>query len=138
MVAMEIEPDLPWQAALVRDADISWISLNSSKPGRPATTSFVVHSTNAWADEHLDAPADDVRSHMLEQFSSVAGVDLARVCHVDLQRWRFANLPRQQGSACFVDADSNIAACGDWFIRGRVEAAFSSAIALLKTIDDQL
>ena len=138
MLGMETPPDLQWQAALVRDADISWISLNSSKPGRPATTTFVVHSTNAWADAHIDDPTAAVRSYMLEQFSSVTGIDVSRLAHIDLHRWRFANLPRQDDPACLVDPDRNIAACGDWFIRGRVEAAFSSAVALLKSIDDHL
>ena len=84
MLGMETAPDLPWQAALVRDADISWISVNSSKPGRPATTSFVVHSTNTWADEHFDDSIDAIRAYMLEQFASVTGIDESRLCHIDL------------------------------------------------------
>ena len=40
---------LPWQATRVRDADISWMSANHSKPGRPIGYSLLVHSTNAWA-----------------------------------------------------------------------------------------
>lgn len=138
MLGMENLPGLPWQAALVRNADISWISLNSSKPGRPAKIAFVVHSTNAWADQHLDAPAADVRRHMLEQFSMVTGIDASSACHLDLHRWRYANLPRQGGEAFLVDPDRSLAACGDWFVRGRVEAAFSSAFALLRALDGRL
>mgnify|MGYP001824661449 FL=1 len=41
--------NLPWDAALVRNADISWISVNSSKPARGSAVSLLVHSTNAWA-----------------------------------------------------------------------------------------
>jgi predicted NAD/FAD-dependent oxidoreductase len=138
MLGMADLPDLSWQAALVRDADISWISLNSSKPGRPAKTSFVVHSTNAWADRHIEAPAADVRSHMLTQFSMVTGLEESSVDPVDLHRWRYANLARQHGQAFVVDPDQNLAACGDWFVRGRVEGAFSSAVALLHALADQL
>ena len=32
LLGFESSLDLPWQAALVHDADISWISVNSSKP----------------------------------------------------------------------------------------------------------
>ena len=86
MLGMETPPETAWQAALVRDADISWISLNSSKPGRPAPTSFVVHSTNAWADVHIDDPPGAIRDHMLEQFSLVTGIDVSSLSHIDLHR----------------------------------------------------
>ena len=138
MLGMDTRPELAWQAALVRDADIGWVSLNSSKPGRPALTSFVVHSTNSWADEHMDDPPGAIRDYMLEQFSSVTGIDTSSLSHIDLHRWRFANSPRQDGPPCLVDADRSIAACGDWFVRGRVEGAFSSAVALLDVIAEHL
>ena len=138
MLGMETRPETTWQAALVRDADISWISLNSSKPGRPAPSSFVVHSTNAWADEHIDDPPEAVKDRMLDQFSWVTGIDSSRLAHIDLHRWRFANSPRQAGPQCLVDADRCIAACGDWLVRGRVEGAFSSAVALLDAIAEHL
>ena len=45
---------IEFDAALVRERDISWISLNSSKPGRPEACSLLVHSTNLWADAHIE------------------------------------------------------------------------------------
>ncbi|MFN7094048.1 MAG: NAD(P)/FAD-dependent oxidoreductase, partial [Burkholderiales bacterium] len=41
--------DLDFDEALVKNADISCISVNSSKPGRNGLFSVVVHSTNKWA-----------------------------------------------------------------------------------------
>ncbi|MEP6446400.1 MAG: NAD(P)-binding protein, partial [Hyphomicrobiales bacterium] len=46
--------DFKYDAALVRDDVISWISVNSSKPGKPGGTSLLVHSTNDWADAHSE------------------------------------------------------------------------------------
>ncbi len=37
MLGFEEPPHLPWQAALVHNADISWVSVNSSKPDRSGT-----------------------------------------------------------------------------------------------------
>ena len=123
--------ELPWQAALVRQADISWISVNSSKPGRERPFTLVVHSTNAWADAHIDGDAESVRRHLLSEASFVTGVDLGNADCCQVHRWRYANIPRQKnGDAFWIDEASKLAACGDWFVRGRIEAAFTSADAL--------
>ncbi len=130
--------DLPWQAALVRDADISWISVNSSKPGRPAATSLVVHSTNAWANAHIDDDIETVRQHLCEVVSTVAGIDAAGAAHCSVHRWRYANVDRQRGDRFAIDPRRTLAVCGDWFVRGRVEAAFSSANALVERLTREI
>ena len=118
---------LQWQAALVRNADISWISVNSSKPARKSPFTLVVHSTNAWAQAHMDDDSDVVLGHMLDEASKVTGEDLRSAAHRQVQRWRYANVDRQTGPAYFLDDDKKLAACGDWCVRGRIEAAFTSA-----------
>ena len=123
-------PDMPWQAALVHDADIRWISTDSSKPGRPAGPSVVVHSTNAWANAHLDDNQEIAQEHLAGQLFEVTGIDASAATFTSLHRWRYANVDRQCGDPCALDADQRLAACGDWFVRGRVEGAFNSAMAL--------
>ena len=119
--------DLPWDAALVRNGDISWISVNSSKPGRGPAFSMVVHSTNAWADAHMENDIDLVHGHMLDEASLVTGLELRTATHREVHRWRYANIGKQSGPTYVVDDANRIAACGDWCVRGRIEAAFSSA-----------
>ena len=123
-------PELDWQAALVREADISWISVNSSKPGRPAEPTLVVHSTNAWANEHLDDQLEAVQQHLTAELLAVSGIDANTATFAALHRWRYANVDRQTGDPYALDAERRLAACGDWFVRGRVEGAFTSAAAL--------
>ena len=138
LLGFEARVKLPWQAALVRDADISWISVNSSKPGRPAATSLVVHSTNAWANAHIDDNLDAVRHHLLQSFSQVTGIDAAAPEYAAVHRWRYANVDRQDGERFALDARQKLAVCGDWFVRGRVEAAFSSARALVRRLTQEV
>ncbi len=126
--------DLQWQAALVRNADISWISVNSSKPGRKRPFTLVVHSTNAWADAHIDDDIDGVHAHLLEEASLVVGMDVSRAAHSQVHRWRYANIARQTGPTYFLDEVNQLAACGDWCVRGRIEAAFTSANDLSKSL----
>lgn len=123
-------PELDWQAALVRDADISWVSVNSSKPGRSAEPALVVHSTNAWANEHLDDQAEAVQQHLAAELFEVTGTDADTATFAALHRWRYANIDRQAGDPYALDAEQRLAACGDWFVGGRVEGAFTSARAL--------
>lgn len=134
MLGFDEAVELPWQAALVRDADISWISVNHSKPGRPPAPSLVVHSTNAWADAHADDDSEAVRRHLVDEFCAVTGVDTAAAAFIDVHRWRYANVDPQGGDSYAVDPDQRLAACGDWFVRGRVEGAFASADALAQRL----
>ena len=134
LIGFEGTVDLSWQAALVEDADISWISVNSSKPGRPADSSLVVHSTNAWADDHIDDERDALQRHLADEVRDVTGIDPATAAFVGLHRWRYANSDRQDGDVYALDTGQRLAACGDWFVRGRVEGAFTSARALAERI----
>ncbi len=118
---------LPWDAALVRNADISWVSVNSSKPARGDAFTLLVHSTNRWADAHIDDDEASVVEHMMEALERICGDAVGSYDHRELHRWRYANIGRQNGDTCFVDESIRLAACGDWFVRGRVEAAFTSA-----------
>ena len=86
MLGFRDEPPLPWQAALVHNADISWVSVNSSKPERPAPFTMVVHSTNAYADAHIDAPLASVERHLSAELFAVTGIDSQDTDFCDLHR----------------------------------------------------
>ena len=120
---------LDWDAALVKDADISWISVNSSKPGRGPAPALLVHATNRWADEHIEDDPAQVKATLLTETCRVTDADL-RPAHAALHRWRFANIDRQHGATHAIFPDQRLGVCGDWFIRGRIEAASLSAMDL--------
>ena len=138
MLGFQDALELPWQAALVRNADISWVSVNSSKPGRKEGFTLVVHSTNAWADAHIDDDTDSVLEHMVREASLVTGQDLSVAAHCQAHRWRYANIDKQTGPACFIDERRQLAVCGDWFLRGRIEAAFTSANELARELEQYI
>lgn len=125
---------LPWHAARVLEADISWISVDNSKPGRPDQCCLVAHSTNAWAAANLEVPAAQARAHLLQEVTEVLGIDAAQASHSDLHRWRYANLQRRDGNPPLIDAEQRLAVCGDWLVHGRVEAAFQSAERMLTAL----
>lgn len=138
MLGFEEPLELPWHAAVVRNSDVSWVSVNSSKPGRKAPYTLVIHATNAWANAHIDEDRDYVRENMLSTASLACGKDLREAVHCEVQRWRYANIGKQNGPASFIDDEAKLAACGDWFVHGKVEAAFCSASDLSLRLMERL
>jgi predicted NAD/FAD-dependent oxidoreductase len=125
-----------FDAARVLDADISWVSRNNTKPGRSAEPTVVVHATNAWADEHVDVDIDTVQMHLTAELKRTTGIDATKAEFKTTHRWRFANIDKQSGPTCILDADQKLGVCADWLIRGRVESAFRSARDLLDKLKE--
>ena len=118
---------LEFDSALVKGSDISWISVNSSKPKRPPGFTLLVHSTNCWAEQHFDQDRAKTQAHLCAITSDLIGHDVSQASHIGLHGWRYANCPKQPKCEPLVDSNLKLAACGDWCIQGRVEAAFISA-----------
>ena len=128
--------DLDWDAAQLTGTDVSWIAVNSSKPGRPDDYSLLVHSTNDWAEEHLDDDMDAVKEYLCSQLAKIIGQNVYSAQHIDLHRWRYANIPKQDQNILFIDPESKLAACGDWCQKGRIEEAFRSGFDLAKEMNN--
>ena len=80
----------------------------------------------------------NVQSSLLGEASTVTGKDLSVALHKQVHRWRYANIGKQSGPAYFMDFDRTLAAGGDWCVRGRIEAAFTSANTLASALLDRL
>ncbi len=130
MLGFDEDLDLDWDAALVSKTDVSWISVNSSKPGRKDNCSLLVHSTNTWAENHLNDENHKVITHLSNETSNIINRDISNAVYIDLHRWRFANITKIEKTQPLIDAKNKMAACGDWCIKGRVEAAFRSGFDL--------
>jgi renalase len=117
---------LEWEAALVKDSAISWISVDNSKPGRVGASSLLVQTSNQWAEANMEVGNDSVIAQLIAETSRLIGQDVSRADHVALHRWRYANPGQREGAHSLIDASQRLAAMGDWCIRGRVESAFLS------------
>lgn len=125
---------LEFDAALVGGEDISWISANHSKPGRNKAYSLLIHSSNRWADQHIDDNRDEVLQYLCEKTSEIIGHDLNKADHKAIHGWRFANIAKQNSPHYLLDTQEKIGVCGDWLIQGRVEAAFTSGFEIAELI----
>ena len=138
MLGFENSLPLSFDVAMVRNEDISWISVNSSKPGRATPFSLLVHSSNSWADKHIDDDRSHIMHHICDQASKITNHDLSAANYKAIHGWRFANAEKQTNVTHLIDLNENIGICGDWFIQGRVEAAFTSGSRLASEIISQL
>lgn len=138
MLGFDQPLSLGFDAALVREADISWVSVNSAKPGRDTPYCLMIHSTNQWADEHFEQDRQQSLSYLIEETSNVIGHDVSVAAYQVIHGWRYANIAKQQGDACFIDQQQQLALCGDWFIEGRIEAAFSSGSDLADNLQQMI
>lgn len=134
--------DLPAFMAL-EDETIAWIADNSSKPDRPLPRGesdmhcVVIHATPEWSRAHLEADMQDVIGQLYARHVGITGI-MDEPVHGDAHRWRYAQVTDPLGEPCLIDPTRRLAACGDWCLGARVEAAFDSgeaaAAALLEVL----
>ena len=121
---------LEFGAAYVNNSDLSWISVNSQKPGRTDQFSLIVHSSNKYAEKHFDDDRKVVMQHLCDETSSIIGHDVGIADYKNIHGWRYANNVNRENCTIFLDHHLKLAACGDWCLGGRVEGAFNSAYML--------
>ncbi|MEO6173264.1 MAG: hypothetical protein ABIP02_09115, partial [Arenimonas sp.] len=125
----------PWMAAKVHESPIEWISINSTRPGRhKEVTAIVVHSSNAWAQEHIDDDLDQTKAFLVKQFETVTGIACNKSDYLSLHRWRYANVIENEKPEYHLDTQQKIAATGDWASASRIEAVWLNAVSLANDI----
>ena len=130
MIKRDSSVAAPFAAAYVSDPVIGWIAYNQTKPGRAAPATLVVNSNGVWADANIDMPLDAVRRLMIESLQSIIAVEAMEVESAVIHRWRYADVHNPARQSFLLDQDAQLAACGDWCIAGRVEAAYLSGRSL--------
>lgn len=117
---------------------VSFISLNSTKPHRQGGYSLLLQSSNQWANSRLDDDKDDISAQMITAFETMTGLTLEVPAYLELHKWRFANVTKPAGKAYLLNEPQKAAAIGDWCLFGKVEAAFASGAAFADYLKSQL
>lgn len=138
MLGFDAAPGLPFDAAAVQDADISWIAQNNSKPGRGAAATIVAHTTNEWSEANMELDKAAVLDHLVGELTRITGQPAGTAEHQAVHRWRYANAAYDPTATHWLDTRARFGVAGDWWIRGRVELAFESARSLSKQFREAL
>ncbi|OIN08952.1 NAD(P)/FAD-dependent oxidoreductase [Oceanisphaera psychrotolerans] len=130
-----------WDAARVNNSPINWIAFNHRLPGRQRQVgAVVVHSTPEWAAIHLENDQEQVKQRLIDHFCTLTGVDAGAITQAQLHRWRYAISTEvaEPDPGFVMNEHGRLAACGDWCLGGRVEAAFTSAHRLAGALRTRL
>jgi renalase len=119
--------DLGFEAAHIINSDLSWLAVNSSKPGRPEPYMLMAHSSAEYAEMHIDGDRVGVASYLCHETSRIIGFDVGVAASKSIHGWRYASNEKRQELPVLLDTKLQISACGDWCVGGRVEGAFMSA-----------
>ncbi len=136
MLVFEHRLAVPFDAAFVNESIVSWISRNSSKPGRGSEECWVVHASPDWSRRHLEEPPEQVAEELSKTFFQEIGVRPLPAVWQKVHRWRYAQALEPLSEGCFWDAERRVGLCGDWCSGSRVEGAFLSGKQIAEKIID--
>jgi renalase len=135
MLQYETALPLAFDAAFVNAGPLRWVARDSSKPGRPAQETWLLHGTAAWSASCLDAEREAVAEQMLDAFALLSGGDPRQGLRAQtLHRWLYADSERTLGEPCLWNAQFGVGLCGDWLDDDKVEGAWRSGRALAATV----
>lgn len=135
MLGYEMPIAMDWDAAYVKDSCIGWIANNTSKPGRGQAFSLLIHTTNEWAQEHIDDNDKNIEEYLFAELCQILP-SAKQPAYKTIHRWRYAIPNQQNANDYYLDELRGIAACGDWCISGRVESAYLSAHRLAQRLKE--
>ncbi len=139
MIGMTPDERVPITIEAQPSDDLSWVALDSAKPGRPDVPCLVAHASPEWSLRHLELEMPEIAQRMLPLVSQVLGTHLtADVPYLSAHRWRYALVSKPLGQPFLVDKTQTLFAGGDWCLGARAEDAWTSgkaiASAVLQTI----
>ena len=115
-----------WIAANILNSPLEWIAVNSSKPGRNHDlTTLVVHSSNTWAQAHLEDDLQKTESCLRNELQQILKFDISNPEYFSLHRWRYALAQKPTDDKIkikpYFDEVLQLASVGDWCSRSRIE-----------------
>jgi len=123
-----------FDAAFVRAAPLAWVAREASKPDRPPSNDWLLHSTPAFSQAHLDASPEALVAALGGAFAAAVGEPLPAIAATATHRWLYARSVAAPIDAAVFDAALGLGVCGDWLVGSRVEDAYTSAERLVAAI----
>ncbi|MFZ8984710.1 MAG: NAD(P)/FAD-dependent oxidoreductase [Steroidobacteraceae bacterium] len=113
-------------------APLAWIARNSSKPGRASSEieTWVAQAGPEFSTEHLEQDPRAIAELMLPLLCEQLGVDPESFTYAAAHRWRYARVTAPLGRPFLRSDDATLYLGGDWCLGARVEAAWTSGIAM--------
>ena len=138
MLRFEQALDAGFEGAFVEGPELSWVALDSSKPGRGPDACWLLHSQAAWSAANVDLASDDVIRALLGGFERALGRSLPAVAFASAHRWLYARTGSALTERAIWHPEEGLGLCGDWLRGDRVEDAYLSGEALAEQVGASL
>lgn len=138
LVELTAPSGLEFDAATVKDNGdgLGFVGRNSSKPRRtPRPECWILHSSVAWAQAHLEDPLHQAASQLWQAFCQRTGLKAPELGQLSAHRWRYARVSRPLGQPYLWDAGLKLGWAGDGAIGPRLECAYLSGRDLAEGVD---
>ena len=130
MIGLPQVIDVGWDSLRVNDLPVSWLAVNSAKPGRKAMPgTLMVHASPEWSNANVETDRDEIINTMISITALLTKLDLSDPSYITLHRWLYASVSKTPEKPCLFDSENNLVAAGDWCLGGRVEGAALSGLA---------
>ncbi|MGD9662903.1 MAG: NAD(P)/FAD-dependent oxidoreductase [Porticoccaceae bacterium] len=123
--------EMPFDAAFVNGGPLRWIARDSSKPGRGATETWLLHASGDWSEAHIEESPDTVAAVLLQAFQALGGADPQTWA---AHRWRYAHTEKPLHAGYLWEDNLALGLCGDWLNGDKVEGAWLSGLTLANAI----
>lgn len=117
-----------------KDADLSWIARDSSKPNRGSGEAWVAHASPDWSRQHLEMGPKEMATRLTTLFVEAMEADSDRITHTEAHRWRYSRVSSPLGEPFLEGDGGRLFVGGDGCLGARVEAAFLSGTAIAEAI----
>ncbi len=130
--------DVPFDGAWIDGSPLAWIARNSSKPGRPAGESWILHADHRWTEARLGEDRQASGEELVRELAHVTGAPLPHIEHRAVHLWGYALADPALEEGCLVDRELGLALAGDWCAGNRVEGAWHSGRAAAAALIESL
>ena len=137
MVELTAPAGLDFDAATVSEGSdgLGFVTRNSSKPHRqPDPERWILHSSVAFAREHLEAPPEQWAPTLWQQFCQRSGLSAELAGDIRGHRWRYARVCKTLGQPYLWDPNLQLGWAGDGALGPRLESAFLSGLELAEAL----
>jgi len=134
MIRFATELDAGFEGAFVEGPELSWVALDSSKPGRGPDPCWLLHSQAEWSAANVDLESADVIRALLAGFERALGRSLPEVAFSSAHRWLYARTGAALSDRAIWHPEQGLGLCGDWLQGDRVEDAYLSGEALAERV----
>jgi predicted NAD/FAD-dependent oxidoreductase len=126
--------DVAFDGAFVNMGPLSWVTRDSSKPGRPSGERWLVHAGPDYSLARLEDTAGSVAIELQRAFFAAIGVAPRAPLWWSAHRWRYALAQPPLDVRALVDVPARLAIGGDWCHGSRVEGAWLSGRAMAEQV----